>query len=238
MLFSVFWCLLVHFAMDELLSQYRRLLAEVDRWFASCLERFPDDIACARGCSSCCRGLFDITLLDAALLRSGFDLLPAEQRTALAALAASRIGSVRTVWPAFAPPYLLNDYPEEERPHVMPEDDETPCVLLDSGGFCILYEHRPLTCRLHGLPMVDRSGEVLHDEWCTLNFTGSDPLAETGLRGEFAELIREETALLGRFNLLVAGAPTAQLDTLIPAVLLENLFIHEAHEVSRRKTVR
>jgi hypothetical protein len=60
----------------------------------------------------------------------------------------------------------------------------------------------------------------MDDEWCTLNFNGQDPLVLTGLRGDFAEIFRRETVLLGVFNALVAGSPTAQLDTLIPAAFL------------------
>jgi Fe-S-cluster containining protein len=206
--------------MEEILASYRDLLAEVDRWFAACLSRFPDDIACVRGCSSCCRGLFDITLLDAYFLRRGFDQLPEEVRLDVLDRARKRLSTVREIWPEFAPPFILNNRPEEEWRRVMPEDDTTPCVLLGSDGLCLIYDCRPLTCRLHGLPHVDSSGEVMDDEWCTLNFAVQDPLVLTGLCAEFAELFRRETVLLGEFNALVTGLPIVQLDTLIPAALL------------------
>jgi Fe-S-cluster containining protein len=206
--------------MEEILASYRDLLAEVDRWFASCLSRFPDDIACGRGCSSCCRGLFDITLLDAHFLRRGFDQLPEEIRRAVFDRAGKCLSTVREIWPEFAPPFILNNHPEEEWRQIMPEVDTTPCVLLGSDGLCLIYDYRPLTCRLHGLPQIDSSGEVMDDVWCSLNFTGRDPLLLTGLRADFAELYRRETVLLGKFNALVAGSPTAQLDTLIPAAVL------------------
>jgi Fe-S-cluster containining protein len=206
--------------MEQLLTRYAELLAGVDRWFAGCAARYQEQIACARGCSHCCRGLFDITLLDAALLRSGFKLLPLDVRKVIAEKAAARIEGIRNIWPEFGPPYLLNSHPEEEWDRVMPEDDETPCVLLGTDGLCLLYDYRPLTCRLHGLPLVDRSGEVMDDGWCPLNFPAQDPLDAAGLRGGFAKLFRKETALLSLYNALAAGLPTAQLDTLIPAALL------------------
>jgi len=213
--------------LKEILRHYHSLLSEVDRWFADCSARYPEQIACGRGCSSCCRSLFDITLLDAALLRSGFGCLPEEVRSEIAAKALIRLEGVRSVWPEFSPPYILNNYPEEEWSRAMPEDDETPCVLLDGHGLCLLYYYRPLTCRLHGLPMVDRTGEVLHDEWCTRKFAGSDPLADKGVRGAVAALIRAEPDLIGRFNLLLTGVPTAEFDTLIPAALLVDWTRHE-----------
>ena len=103
---------------------------------------------------------------------------------------------------------------------MLTEDDETPCVLLDSDGLCLVYDHRPLTCRLHGLPLVDVTGEIMDDAWCTLNFIGQDPLVLTGLRFDFKELFRMETHLIREFNTFVTGFPTTQFDTLIPAALL------------------
>jgi Fe-S-cluster containining protein len=203
--------------MEEILASYRDLLAEVDRWFAACLSRFPDDIACGRGCSSCCRGLFDITLLDAHFLRRGFDQLPEEVRRDVFDRAGKCLSTVREIWPEFAPPFILNNHSEEEWVQL---DNETPCVLLGSDGRCLLYDYRPLTCRLHGLPLLDLSGEMLDDLWCTLNFPEQNPLILPELRGNFTELFHRETVLLGEFNALVAGSPTAQLDTLIPAALL------------------
>lgn len=206
--------------MEELLEQYAKLLTRVDDWFSSCIPQFPDAISCGHGCSSCCRGLFDITLLDAFFLRRGFDKLSEEVRRAVQSCAEKRVSTVSEIWPEFVPPFLLNVRPEEEWPEVLIEDDETPCVLLDTNGLCLVYDYRPLTCRLHGLPLVDVTGEIMDDAWCTLNFTGQNPLVLNGLWFDFAELFRMETLLIGEFNTLVTGLPSAQLDTLIPAALL------------------
>ncbi|TFH55511.1 MAG: hypothetical protein E4G91_10380, partial [Candidatus Zixiibacteriota bacterium] len=60
-----------------LLTEYQALLQQVDAWFDRCQAAFgPELIRCRRGCSECCRGLFDITLLEAALLQQGVALLP------------------------------------------------------------------------------------------------------------------------------------------------------------------
>jgi Fe-S-cluster containining protein len=217
--------------MDELLERYGKLLARVDDWFSDCLSRFPDDIACGRGCSACCRGLFDITLLDALFLRRGFDKLPEEVRRDLLCRAEKRLSSIRGIWPEFAPPFVLNDHPEEERAAVMPEGDETPCLLLGADGLCLLYDCRPLTCRLHGLPLVDRSGEVMDDACCTLNVPVQNPVTLAGLRGDFTDIFRTETLLVAEFNGLLTGIPTTQLDTLIPAALLIDFVGHDWHHL-------
>lgn len=206
--------------MNELLAEYAALLARVDAWFAGALAAYPDDITCHRGCSACCSGLFDITLPDAALLKSGFDLLPSSIREALTAQAQARIDALRKRRPEFVPPYLLDGLSEEGWLELLAEFDDSPCLLLDPEGLCLLYAYRPMTCRLHGLPLMDLTGELHDDACCTLNFIGQEPLQLTGLRGEFTEILSQETSLVAEFNLLATGIFTAQRDTLIPAALL------------------
>lgn len=203
----------------DLLNSYRELLNEVDTWFRRCSLAAGEQIACQRGCSACCRGLFDITLLDAFLVKDGFDRLPQTVRGHSHRLARRRLNSVQHRWPAFAAPFLLNAYPEEEWDAVMPEDDETPCSLLGDDGYCMIYDSRPMTCRLHGIPLVDDSGEVLFDEWCTLNFIGCDPLLVKELRAPFNDIFSRELLLFREFTKQLLGQPFNELDTLIPAAL-------------------
>ena len=203
----------------DLLIRYRELLAEVDAWFAGCSLAAGEYISCRRGCSACCRGLFDITLLDARLLKDGFDTLPARQKKKILKAADCRIASVRMIWPDFSHPYLLNLYPEEQWDAVMPEEDETPCPLLGEDGECLVYEHRPMTCRLNGIPMVDADGEVLFDEWCSLNFTTVDPLQMQQLRFHFNDIFTQEQLLFREFTQRLLGRVFNELDCLIPAAV-------------------
>jgi hypothetical protein len=163
--------------------------------------------------------------LDAAYLKRGFDALPALYQQGLRQNASIRLLDLKKYIPGLSHPYILNYYPEEERERLLAGEAETPCILLGYDGNCLLYDYRPLTCRLHGLPSIDYSGEVFDDAWCSLNFQSQDPLVFPGLRGDFAEIFRRETVLLGKFNALVAGSPTAQLDTLIPAALHIDIFV-------------
>jgi Fe-S-cluster containining protein len=204
----------------DLLIPYRRLLHEVDTWFSRCSLAAGEQIACQRGCSACCRGLFDITLLDAFLVKDGFDRLPQYLRDRPLQLAWQRLEGIRCRWPDFDAPYLLNRYPEEEWDEQMPEDDETPCPLLGDDGNCMIYDSRPMTCRLHGIPLIDDSGEILFDEWCSLNFAGCDPLQVEGLRAPFNDIFTRELLLFREFTTRLLGRPFNELDTLIPAAIL------------------
>ena len=206
--------------MHDILVRYGILLEEVDEWFIHAAGLAGPDLSCRKGCSACCRGLFDITLLDACYLKSGFDKLDMGNRKAVLARAEDRLFSLRSFWPEFAPPYILNYRPEEEWEELMPEEDETPCALLGDDGRCLVYEHRPMTCRLNGVPLVDISGEVFYDEWCTLNFIGKDPLHQENLRWKFREHFQSELNLFRLFSERLLGRPVNELDTFIPTALL------------------
>lgn len=56
--------------------------------------------------------------------------------------------------------------------------DEGPCPLLDEAGACLLYDHRPVICRTHGLPILfdDEKGSRRVD-FCPENFQALESLS-------------------------------------------------------------
>lgn len=203
----------------EIVDHYRQLLTQVDTWFSDCLQAHGDKMACREGCSGCCRGLFDITLLDACLLQQGFRKLSAALQRDVLARVDVRLQQLQQQWPDFHPPFILNRLPHDQWLN-MPEEDLTPCPLLGEDGRCLVYDYRPLTCRLHGLPHIDISSEVFCDSCCTLNFVDCDPLELVELRGNFKHLFQREVELLSQFSLQLTGRSQVELDTFIPTALL------------------
>jgi Fe-S-cluster containining protein len=206
--------------MENILAKYAELLSSVDQWFNSCVSYARSEIVCKSGCSECCRALFDITLLDAFYLKSGFNRLDPKIKAAVLVKARERLVSLQRLWPDFEAPYMLNYRPEKEWEILMPDDDETPCPLLGEDGTCLVFDFRPMTCRLHGLPLIDISGEVMHDEWCTLNFVHVNPLDLHELRWEFNALFREELQIFRVFTKQLLHKPFNELDVFIPTALL------------------
>lgn len=206
--------------MKKILQNYGALLSTVDRWFNSCISVSPEKIRCVQGCSECCRGLFDITLLDAWFLKTGFDRLEESTKRDVLSKVSKRLHSLQSAWPELDQPYFLNIRPEEEWEKLMPDEDETPCPLLSDAGECLLYEYRPMTCRLHGIPLVDVSGEVFHDEWCTKNFSGENPLAERELYWNFSSCFQTEITIFRQFTYELFNQYINELDTFIPLALL------------------
>ena len=205
--------------MDDLLDRYGELLREVDVWFAVCVERHPGLINCHQGCSECCRGLFDITLLDALYLKRGLDQLHKATRDNVCRKSAERLSEMSQRWPEFSDPWILNHISENQWDEMMPEEDETPCVLLSDSGSCLVYDYRPMTCRLNGIPLIDLSGDELFDDWCTLNFIGVDPVLLENIRHPFNDLFTQEQLLFRELTRRLSGRAINEVDTIIPAAV-------------------
>ncbi|MGW8312075.1 MAG: YkgJ family cysteine cluster protein [Desulfuromonadales bacterium] len=210
------------------MNQYRELLAEVDHWFATCLQSGGSTLACRAGCSACCRGLFDITLLDAWILKEAFSGLPPETRVRVLDRCQPRLVELGRRWPGLKNPYLLNALPEEEWTD-MPEDDQTSCPLLSETGHCLVYPARPLTCRLHGLPNIDYCGEDFDGTVCTLHAGAPTSLPEHVLRWRFREIFTQEVLLFRSFSKKLTGKTWSELDTFIPLALLADYTVVDWH---------
>jgi Fe-S-cluster containining protein len=205
--------------LKKTLLQYQRLLETIDQWFTDCQSISKSEISCRRSCTGCCRGLFDISLLDAGLLQHGFSLLDEAQRQPIITKAEARLAALQHQWPELKAPYILNNLPDSQWQE-MPEEDETPCPLLSDDGLCLVYKFRPMTCRLHGLPNIDISGESFSDEFCSLNFRQTDPLNKLELRWKFRDTFNKEFDLLAQFSQQLTGTRRLELDTFIPLALL------------------
>lgn len=205
--------------LEDILNKYGNLLREVDGWFENCLMAHSDQIACHSGCSSCCRGLFDITLLDALYLQSGYAKLTEGLKGIIRKKADDRLKALSASFPSLHTPWILNVVPESDWDEIMPEEDETPCVILSDDGDCLVYQYRPMTCRLNGIPMIDVTGEELFDEWCSLNFQDKDPLLLAELRFNFNDLFAQELLLFRELTRRILGESVNEIDTLIPAAV-------------------
>jgi hypothetical protein len=119
---------------------------------------------------------------------------------------------------------------------MMPEEDETPCPLLSDQGSCLVYDFRPMTCRLNGIPLIDTNGEELFDEWCSLNFADIDPTVLEDIRHPFNDLFTQELLLFRELTLRIFGVAVNELDTIIPAAvfldekIIRMISLPEQHE--------
>lgn len=122
------------------------LRARVDQAFAQVAEQHPQAVVCKPGCDDCCHAMFDLLPVESLRLAMSFSLLDRKLRRDILRRADKA---------AAAYDQLL------ERAAGLAGDDRmealslarVPCPLL-ADGRCALYQERPLTCRLYGVPVA------------------------------------------------------------------------------------
>jgi Fe-S-cluster containining protein len=135
----------------EYFERYEAIVAEVDAVFNKFETEMSDLVKCGKGCSDCCHALFDITLAEAIYINHKFNekFSGLERSTVLerADTADRQIHKLkRKVYKAS----------QEGRPaaEILMEVSKARvrCPMLSDDDLCSMYEHRPITCRLYGVP--------------------------------------------------------------------------------------
>jgi Fe-S-cluster containining protein len=131
-------------------------------------------LVCKPGCSQCCVGVFAISQLDAARLRSGLEELasldPGRAQRVRRRSAASR-ARLAADFPGDTLSGLLAEKAEDGEEFASLGNDE-PCPALDpASGTCDLYASRPMTCRVFGPPVRSEEGLGV----CELCYHGATP---------------------------------------------------------------
>jgi Fe-S-cluster containining protein len=185
-------------------TAYRSLLTELAEWFERGRETAGGRVPCRGGCSACCLGPFDISVADAELLTDAVHHLPASLRAQAVLRAASLLDRMRAIEPAWEAPYEIADLGEERFDRLSDALAGEPCPLLDDAGQCVVYQDRPLVCRMIGLGMVTPAGRVIENA-CPIQhqFPGyaelpPTPFALEGFEEREMECLR--SAAVGRFG--------------------------------------
>ena len=132
-------------------EKYEQIVTIVDTTFDKILNNYHNEVKCHIGCSDCCHALFDITLIEALYLNQYFnDKFKGEQREKLIELANK---ADRTVYKLKKDAFneLKSGKSEYEILRNL-GNERIRCPLLNEKNQCELYERRPLTCRVYGIP--------------------------------------------------------------------------------------
>ncbi len=147
--------------LSDIFSRYEALVAEVDAIFAHVRKNHPDCVICEAGCSDCCHALFDLSLVEAMYINQAFaKKIPySKERSDILSNAADldrkTVRMKREFYKASKDGQSAEDIMAEAAKIRM------PCPLLDADSRCILYENRPITCRLYGVPLnINGTGHV------------------------------------------------------------------------------
>ena len=131
--------------------RYEALLEVADQLFDQVSRQYPECVRCKVGCSDCCHAIFDLTLIEALYLNHKFnERYAGPDKAALLEAANTADRSVNRIKrEAYR---ALQQGKNETDILAKLAEERIRCPLLDENERCFLYEHRPITCRLYGIP--------------------------------------------------------------------------------------
>ncbi len=132
-------------------EKYEELVAAAEDAFNRVKNEYPDCVKCGVGCADCCHALFDLTLIEALYINHKFKATYQGEKQESLLERASR--SDRKVYKIKKKAHnlLKEGCPDEEILERIAAET-VRCALLNDKDLCDLYEFRPITCRLYGVP--------------------------------------------------------------------------------------
>jgi Fe-S-cluster containining protein len=136
---------------DSYFAAYKQLVKAADEVFRRVQREYPDCVKCKPECADCCHALFDLTLIEAAYISHCFHEKLEESKKHGVLEKTNVIDRKIYKLKRKAFQEMKDGRPEEEILDEMAAE-RVRCPLLNDQNRCDLYEDRPITCRLYGIP--------------------------------------------------------------------------------------
>lgn len=136
---------------SEFFKRYEAIIGEADQVFNTVKAKFAENVRCEKGCSDCCHALFDLTLVEALYLNKQFlERFSGKAKSEVLARAddADRLVH-RLKRDAFK---AAKEGASAQAILAEMAKVRVRCPLLDDAGACKMYDKRPVTCRIYGVP--------------------------------------------------------------------------------------
>ena len=134
-------------------KQYEEVVALSEQLFAKVRHDYPELVKCKLNCSDCCYALFDLTLIEAIYINYKFrETYSGEEQERLIEKA-NKIDRATYKLKRKAYKDLQDGEDEQDILNRMAEE-KMACPLLNEEDLCDLYQFRPVTCRLYGIPLA------------------------------------------------------------------------------------
>ncbi|MFP4167615.1 MAG: YkgJ family cysteine cluster protein [Desulfonatronovibrionaceae bacterium] len=138
-------------------EKYENLLQQINSVFERMQKEYPQEVTCGLGCTDCCYALFDLHLVEALYLNHKFKTLDKNEQDRILVEADK----------ADRKAFKLKRKLAKESSHGRDDEEllrrfsreRLRCPLLREDDTCALYQFRPITCRVYGLPL-DINGET------------------------------------------------------------------------------
>lgn len=134
--------------LQEHIENHIELLAQTDELFAKIKSSHGHLMPCSSGCDDCCSVLFRLSFIEAFYINGMF------HRCAPDSIKKRVLDRIAQSEPLFRDALdVLAGTNQKEPDHALETASKLrlPCPFKEDHN-CVLYEHRPVTCRLYGTP--------------------------------------------------------------------------------------
>lgn len=132
-------------------EKYEAMSSSVEQAFERVRNQFPGFVKCKPLCSDCCFAVFDITLIEALYINHKFrNKFRGDE---LETLLEDCNKADRTLYRLKKNAFIAVESGKEES-EILKEMAETRvrCPMLNDKQMCEIYDFRPITCKLYGIP--------------------------------------------------------------------------------------
>lgn len=141
------------FDLKPYFDKYEQLVAAADKAFERVRNAFEECVKCKEACSDCCFALFDLTLIEALYINHRFKQKfkggEKAELTEKANRADRRIHRIKRK--AFQELKAGKDQAQILAEMAL---ERVRCPLLSEKELCEMYDFRPITCRVYGIPFA------------------------------------------------------------------------------------
>jgi len=194
---------------EELFSEYSGIARKADYLFKTIQEKYPMSVKCRVRCCDCCHAVFGVFPIEAAYINYHFNRL--ERKSRRDVLRRSEKSEAEML-------------KAKERLKVFEEDPKMKvfglgkqrvrCPLLQDSEECVLYENRPIICRVYGVPYTLKKESKEVSYVCGIsNFEEKASYPAVKLDSIYHELVRLSAELLAEAGYL---NPAAKADLMLP----------------------
>ena len=137
--------------LKEHFVKYEALVHMVDGVFERVKKEYPKEVFCREKCSDCCYAIFDLTLIEALYLNDKFlTTFSGKEKNSLIEIADKTDRAlVKMKRNAYRE---VKDGADQLEIVAKMSQERVRCPLLGKNDLCLMYEHRPITCRVYGIP--------------------------------------------------------------------------------------
>jgi Fe-S-cluster containining protein len=136
---------------SDFFKRYEAIIGEADQVFETVKGKYAENVRCEKGCSDCCHALFDLTLVEALYLNTNFrERFSGKAKNVVLERADESDRLVhRLKRDAFK---AVKEGANAQEILAEMAKVRVRCPLLDDDGACQMYDKRPVTCRIYGVP--------------------------------------------------------------------------------------